>query len=123
VRLSRLMDTRDPDAGLQPREVSVELPAGRVLLAHYPVAREDRELPTHDLLNRYLTNWNVTSEDDTPVPLNADALMALKPEVRDAFREAILAHPRARAVEEEPAVEQPAEKAPARAAAGEKKNE
>src|SRR4051812_32398248 len=115
MRVSRLTEAPSSDqapASTPPpdREVRVEAAGGVVHLSYLPVPSEGRGLPFFDLLTRYVTGWDATNDLGEPEPLNADRIHQLTPSVKDAFREAILARPKAKAADRpEKAPEKPAE--------------
>lgn len=115
MRVSRLIE--EPMSAQSPapppdREVRVETHGGVVHLRYLSVPSEDRDLPTFDLLRNYVTGWDATNEIGEPEPLNADRIHQLTPSVKDDFREALLARPKAKAADKpEKAPEKPAEPA------------
>lgn len=104
MRVSRLTEAPSSDQAQAPaaapdREVRVETHGGVVHLRSLPVPSADRDLPIFDLLTRYITGWDATNDAGEPEPLNADRIHQLAPSVKDAFREAILVRPKAKAAD------------------------
>lgn len=118
MRVSRLTEAptnaqAEAPASPPDKEVRVETHGGVVHLRYLPVPSEDRDLPIFDLLTRYVTGWDATNDLGEPEPLNADRIHQLAPSVKDAFREAILARPKAKAADKP---EKAPEKAPEKSA-------
>jgi hypothetical protein len=102
MRVDRLLEHTEPNPGPVQKEAKVEVAGGTVGIVYYPPPAGSRELPLFDLLNLHLIGWNATDEAGQPAALNADVIVSLAPEVKDAFRDAILGRKKAADKPEKP---------------------